>query len=299
MAQDILKYEECFSVGQRIQVEIPLAGGKTFRDDAEIVSLQQDLLQLQLSRAVLPESACLAVGTLLYVRIGKSGNGFRCRGMVLACDSQSGLLVRLTGETLSLDDREFFRIDVYIPLTYCLQGADPDLTPARPLPVAANLSGAGLRMQVPEHFPIDQFLDLTLVLPPEYGGAMHLTGQVVYVMELSRPDAVRRLFDTALRFVGVSVAHRDRLVKFIHAKELEQLQRLREQSALLPAAEPGTCGWGSCTSREKVRLVLYGVAATLLAVWLILSLVDYYRAGRKGVIEKTFEDQIKKILKHQ
>ena len=325
MAKEFLKYEEHFSTGIRIQVEIPLPEKKIFRDDAEIVSFHQDLLELRLSRAILPLAAILEIGTPLYVRTGKKGAGFRCRGIVVEYDRLSGLLIRLTGEILSLNDREYFRIDVYIPLTYRLH-ADADDTetnrkeipetvscdyqgeqnsattnsePENPLPVAANLSGAGVRVHIPDRFDIDRLLELTLFLPPAYGGPTTLTGQVVYVKQLGRAADTLRIFDTALRFVDVDDPLRENLVKFIHHMQLEQLKRLREHSLQFPAAEPERTGWGGLSFRKKVLLVLSVVLSALVVAWIILALAGYYSGRGKGEIEKTFEEQIRKLIGQQ
>lgn len=309
----------------RIQVEIPLPEKKIFRDDAEIVSFHQDLLELRLSRAILPLAAILEIGTPLYVRTGKKGAGFRCRGIVVEYDTLSGLLIRLTGEVLSLNDREYFRIDVYIPLTYRLhtdadnmetsreevpeavscdqqdeQNTDAtNSEPENPLPVAANLSGAGVRVHIPDRFDIDRLLELTLFLPPAYGGPTTLTGQVVYVKQLGRSADTLRIFDTALRFVDVDDLHRENLVKFIHHMQLEQLKRLREHSLQFPAAEPERTGWGGLSFRKKILLVLATVVSALVVAWLILALAGYYSGKSKGEIEKTFEDQIRKLTGRQ
>ncbi len=323
MAKNILRYEEHFSAGMRILVEIPLPGEKTFRDDAEILSLQHDLLELRLSRTILPEAANLEIGTPLCVRTGKKGRGFRCRGILLEYDGRSALLIRLTGEILTHNDREYFRIDVYIPLKYHLSAdsagtkageitavasrdnqiglvsAATASAPEEPLPVAANLSGAGARIHVPDRFGIDRLLELTLFLPPAYGGAMTLKGQVVYVVPLGRQGDPRQLFDTALRFVDVDDPHRDSLLKFIHHMQLEQLRRLREQSAQLLKIEPEKSGWRGFSPRKKIILVLCAVSAALIAAGLILVLAGYYNSRSKGEIEKTFEDQVRKLIDQQ
>lgn len=325
MAKEFLKYEEHFSTGMRIQVEIPLPEKRIFRDDAEIVSFHQDLLELRLSRAILPLAAILEIGTPLYVRTGKKGAGFRCRGIVVEYDTLSGLLIRLTGEVLSLNDREYFRIDVYIPLRYRLHAdaddtktnreeipeavscdylggqstAATDSEPENPLPVAANLSGAGVRVHIPDRFNIDQLLELTLFLPPTYGGPITLSGQVVYVTQLCGAGDTRQIFDTALRFVDVDDPHRENLVKFIHHMQLEQLKRLREHSLQLPSAELKRTGWGCLSYRKKVLLVLSAVVSALVIAWLVLALAGYYSGKSKGEIEKTFEEQIRKLIGQQ
>ncbi|RQW84025.1 MAG: hypothetical protein EHM79_14700 [Geobacter sp.] len=322
MTKDILKFEEYFPPGMRIQVEIPLPEEKPFRDDAEILSLHQDLLELRLSRIILPAAAILEIGTPLYVRTGKKGAGFRSRGILLKYDSLSSLFIRLTGEVLSINDREYFRIDVYIPLKYRLycdgdereakgegvpegfsgdyqrgqNAAVTNVAPEKPLPVAANLSGAGVRVHLPDRFDIDQLLELTLFLPPAFGGPMTLPGLVVYVMQLGRPGDARQIFDTAIRFVNVDEPHRDNLLKFIHAMQLEQLRRLREHSSLFPSIYLEKTGWGSFSFRKKVLLILCTLSVAFVVAWLVFALAGYYSAGSKGEIAKTFEDQIRKFI---
>jgi hypothetical protein len=322
MANDILRYEDYFLAGTRIQVEIPLPGEKVFRDDAEVVSLHHDLLQLRLSRTILPESAILDIGTPLYVRTGQKGVGFRCRGIVLEYGRLSGLFIRLTGEILSCNDREYFRIDVYIPLGYraCAgeshgeagdgisaeglsglsqgeqDGSGTETGRKTPLPVAANLSGAGVRIHIPHRFHIDQLLELTLFLPAEFGGAVTLTGQVVYVMLMGRPGDTRRIFDTALRFVDVEEQQSESLMKFIHYMQLEQLRRMREHSSPHPADEPEITGWRGFSRRRRVMLMLCAAFSVALLAWIVFALAGYYSSGRKGNIEKTFEEQIRKLI---
>lgn len=309
----------------RIQVEIPLPEEQPFRDDAEILSLYQDLLELRISRIILPKTAILEIGTPLYVRTGKKGAGFRCRGILLNYDSLSSLFIRLTGEILSSNDREYFRIDVYIPLKYRLysdkdeteakrggdsagvsddyqlgqNGALTDAVSEKPLPVAANLSGAGVRVHLSDRFEIDQLLQLTLFLPPAYGGPMTLPGLVVYAMQLGRTGDTRELFDTAIRFVNVDDQDRDNLLKFIHAMELEQLRRLREHSQLLPSDDLEKTGWRYFSFRRKVLLILGALSLALVVAGLVLALSSYYRTGSKGEIEKTFEDQIRKLIRQK
>ena len=137
------------------------------------------------------------------------------------------------------------------------------------------------------------------MLPPAYGGPTTLTGQVVYVKQLGRAADTLRIFDTALRFVDVDDPHRENLVKFIHHMQLEQLKRLREHSLQFPAAEPERTGWGGLSFRKKVLLVLSAVLSALVIAWLVLALAGYYSGKSKGEIEKTFEEQIRKLIGQQ
>jgi hypothetical protein len=323
MTEDILKYAHYFSTGMRVEVELPLPEGKVFRDDANIVFFYQDLLELRLSRNILPEAAILEIGAVLYLRTGKKGSGYRCRAILLRCDSLSRLLMRLTGEILSFNEREFFRIDVFIPLMYRLYsdndgetmgeerpkslsgGVQGDEKPAeidtaleKPLPVAANLSGAGVRINIPDRFEIDELLDLTLYLPSSDERTMTLAGQVVHVMQLGRPGDPHPLYSTALRFVSIGEPDRETLLKFIQKVQLEQLRRLREQS-LNYSQRMDEMGEEPFFSRKRVLRVLYTISVALIFVCLILALANYRKNRDKGEIEKTFEDQIRKFIERR
>lgn len=162
--------------------------------------------------------------------------------------------------------------------------------------MAANLSGAGVRIHIPDRFHIDQLLELTLFLPAEFGGAITLTGQVVYVMLMGRPGDTRRIFDTAIRFVDVEEQQSDSLVKFIHGMQLEQLRRMREHSSPHPADEPDITGWSGFSRRKRVMLTLCAAFSVALLAWIVFALAGYYSSGRKGKIEKTFEEQIRKLI---
>ncbi len=317
MKEDILKYANYFYKGMRVVVELPLPDGQVFRDDADIVFFHQDLVELRLSRTVLPEAAVLETGAELYLRTGKKGSGYRCRAILLRCDSPSTLLMRLTGEILSFNEREYFRIDVFIPLMYrkCSdherkterpkslsnrdkgeeKPAETEAAPEKPLPVAANLSGAGVRINIPDRFEIDDLLDLTLYLPSSDGMTMTLAGQVVHVLQLGRQGEDHPLYSTALRFVSIDDAERETLLKFIQKVQLEQLRRLRVRSLQYsPSAEKGEDE--TFYSRKRVLRILYAISAALVFAFMILVLANHCRNREKGEIEKTFEDQIRKFI---
>ncbi len=157
MAEEVLKYADYFPPGMRVEVEIPLAEGHLLRDDARIVSADRDLLELHLSRHISPESAILEMGTDLFVRTGKEREGYRCRAIFLRCDDLCRLHVRLAGEVVPCDEREFFRVDVFIPLSYhpysghgreMMREERTGADRMKPFPVAANLSGAGVRINI-------------------------------------------------------------------------------------------------------------------------------------------------------
>jgi hypothetical protein len=323
MAEDVLKYADYFPIGMRVEVELPLAEGNLLREDARIVFAHRDLLELQLSRHIIPDSVILEIGTDLFLRTGKKGKGYRCRALFLRCDSQSRFHVRLTGEIIPLNEREFFRIDVFIPLLYRpysehgrvgmregglnspSEGAQSGENRAgmgadlkRPFPVAANLSGAGVRINMPERFEIDELLELTLYLPFGDASTMTLVGQVVHVIELSRAGDPHPLFGTALHFVSLDDSHRETLIRFIQKVQLKQLRRLREQS-LLQVRQAVEAEVEPLFSRRRVLMIFWAILLALLFANIVLTLDNYRRNRNKGEIERTFEEQIRKIIERR
>jgi len=320
MAEDVLKYADYFPIGTRVEVELPLADGNLLRDDARIVFAHRDLLEFQLSRHIIPESVILEMGTDLFLRTGNKGKGYRCRAIFLRSGSHSRFHVRLTGEIIPFNEREFFRIDVFIPLLYRPyskhgrgERREGDLSPSaqrgenragmgtdpeRPFPVAANLSGAGVRINIPERFEIDELLELTLYLPSGDLRTMTIVGQVVHVIELSRQGDPHPLFGTALRFVSMDDRHREALMRFIHRVQLQQLKQLREQSLHQADAALET-GTEPIFSRRRVQKILLILLLTLLFAALVRYLVNYPSHRNKGEIERTFEDQIRKIIERR
>ncbi|NTV14117.1 MAG: DUF5634 family protein [Desulfobulbaceae bacterium] len=320
MTEDILKYADVFPPGMRIEVELPLAEEKQFRDDAKIIFVHQDLLVFQLTRELLPESVTLDTGTVIHLRTGKEGKGYRCRAILLNHDRHSRFKIRLTGAPIPFNDREFFRIDVFIPLAYRpksaqglwrLQEALPEspagshhpksdraeigATLKQPLPVAANLSGAGVRINIPERFEIDELLDLTLYLPFGQASTMTLVGQVVHVEEVSPAGDPYPLFGTALHFVSLDDAQRETLIGFIQRMEVEQIRRLREQP-LLQGEQALTSAVKPLVLNRRVKTTLWAILLTLLFASIVLALVNYRRDRPQGEIERTFEEQIQKLI---
>jgi hypothetical protein len=323
VTKDILKYADFFSIGMRIEVELPLSEENQFRDDAKIVFVHQDLMVLQITRETLPESVILETGTEVYLRTGKKGEGYRCGAILLSRDSFSRFHLRLTGEVLPFNEREFFRIDVYIPLSYrpysdhgrrTMKEDEPEsssreshaevgqaeicATQKKPLPVAANLSGAGVRITIPERFEIDELLDLTLYLPFGDASTMTLVGKVVHVMELSRAGDPHPLFGTALHFVSLHDSHRETLIRFIQRVQLKQLMRLREQS-MLQVRQTVEAEVEPLFSRRRVLMILWAILLALLIANIVLTLENYRRNRSKGEIERTFEEQMRKIIERR
>lgn len=111
----IEQYATYFPAGTKVGVGIPMQSGELFRDWALIQEIQEDVLQIQLSRDVLPADVDLQTGKVLEVRCGKEGKGYRCSGVFVSAGGEGNVWVRLTGDVNSNEMREFYRIDAFWP----------------------------------------------------------------------------------------------------------------------------------------------------------------------------------------
>jgi len=112
------EYAAYFLKGLKLTVCIPMGNNEVFRDWAVVESLEEDVITVRLSRDELPVKVHLIAGTLLDIRLGKVEPGFRCGGFFLEWIGAGLIQVHLTGSVLSCEQREFFRIDLFLPFRY-------------------------------------------------------------------------------------------------------------------------------------------------------------------------------------
>lgn len=117
-----------YFVGMKVEVDIPLSNNTTFRDGAIINELDEDLVSLQLSRDILPTGVSLRVGQILTIRSEYDFQIYICRAFIVSKGFEQELLLRLTGEIVANELREFHRIDAFLPIKFhALANQDPDV----------------------------------------------------------------------------------------------------------------------------------------------------------------------------
>jgi len=115
---DAGRYTSRYFSGMKVEVGIPLPNAREFRDWAIIDEIDEDLVSLQLSRDMLPEGVNLRVGQILTIRSESGGETFSCRAFIVSKGYDQDLLLRLTGEIVSDELREFYRIDAFLPIKF-------------------------------------------------------------------------------------------------------------------------------------------------------------------------------------
>ncbi|SNB45773.1 PilZ-like domain-containing protein [Geobacter sp. DSM 9736] len=311
MSSYIPQYQKYFSVNQRVIVRIPLEEGGTFKEWAEVKTLREDLVDVQLSRDILPSGAELSSGTTLELRMGTRGNGYRCRAMVVATGNQKRLRLRLLGDVLLDELREYFRIDVYLPLqltvpvrqdaervleewqmrrtvrlrkkqkeSQAYNGWIPDTkeeVPAR----AANISGGGLRVTIPEKLHDGDLVLFELTLPLHPRIVIDVVGQVITSQEIYA--GTTSLHSTAFRFFHIDERDRDQIVKYITAEQLALLRHYRKGLEISPD-DPAMLRF----ARKQVIALAVASGVCLFLIW-FLSWASAYRATHpRSELERIF-----------
>jgi len=246
--------------------------------------------------------------------------------MVVGGDRRRGLVLRLLEGVYPYEPREFFRQDVYLPLDYRLPPSqlpdevrerwrqarwslefalqEPEAGEAGELallreelrarlerrqaapPVAANLSGNGVRLVIPERLRPGLLVELSIYLP-QAGKVLEIVGEVVEVSPLA--DGAR--FSTALRYRLIDEGDRDRLVALISAEQLRSLALLASTGVEQGTLTVTKKGW------RTLRIALGVTILFCLLGWQAHSTVASRERGEKHEIERLFEEGIRQFLR--
>ncbi|KAF0219848.1 MAG: PilZ domain [Geobacteraceae bacterium] len=332
MSEELSAYAKYFQAGQRVGVSIPLPGDEVFRDWAVLKSVVEDLAELQLSRDILPHGAQVHVGAILELRTAINDNGYCCRSMVVSESPGRNLLVRFIGEVIYDELREYFRIDVYLPLQLSIPagltnaeakaewletrrkrleqktqevfldeaGAGTEETVPEEdrsawenvPPIAANISGGGLRVTIPEELKEDVLVNIELYLPLPAPMVIDVVGQVISADQIHFGDDP--LYSTAIRFLYIDERDRDRIINYVSVEQLELLRRFRKGFLTM------TPGEFALNARPALRTILarflYTVLFFCVSAWLMFWLIDYHRDRPKSEIHKIFEQGLREYL---
>ena len=357
---DIGLYSHYFPVGKKVGVGIPLPNAGVFRDWAVIHEIDEDLVSLQLSRDVLPVDVSLHYGQILELRGGSEGKGFCCRAIVVSEGDVRELLLRLIGEVVSDELREFYRIDAFLPIKYFISheqnsdklrtqweerrtrrhllevthadhrwrgglllaesgqereqpqnsfatdsgetSADLNLVVKKVrdswdtiIPLAASISGGGLRINTHQEFEAGEYVrfEIFVPVPPR---VIDVIGRVVFANRNYPAGSDRENFNTGVQFVYIDERDRDAIIKYISTIQLKRIRQLRERYLYRRAVEnvrTYDTSERACIRRSVTRFSMF-----LLFVLLLASLASYswyyIHEHPKAEIQRIFEEGIKK-----
>jgi hypothetical protein len=356
---DFENYANYFSVGMKVGVGIPLANAVVFRDWAVIHEIDEDFVSLQLSRDQLPLNVSLHLGQILDLRGGKDDSGYSCRAIIVAEGPVRVILLRLIGEIVSDELREFYRIDAFLPIKYYIspeQNVDTlkqewvqrreqrqvvdagskhknwdsrlllgsaELPPERRLkqamdaqgaegdqveehgdswdtiiPLAANISGGGVRITTHLQFESGDYVLLEILVPMPRR-IVDIVARVITANRNYVAGEDREYYNTGLQFVFIDERDRDAIVNHISNVQLKRIRLLREQfifSDGLPDGggeqeEPSLFNWAGFGRRLGYTLIF------MMITLLIFNYFKHYAKDHpKNEIEEMFEGGIRKYL---
>jgi hypothetical protein len=362
---DMELYSNYFSIGKKVGVSIPLPNADVFKDWAIIHDIEEDLVSLQLSRDELPAGVSLHYGQILEVRGGVEDKGYCCRAIVVSEGDARELLLRLIGEIVSDELREFYRIDAFLPIKYfvsqeqnidtlqkqweerrvhrhqleieqqdqswtsilppavdelppgshhdSLAADDEELVPGPDvpgekaaiswdaiIPLAANISGGGLRIVTHQGFEYGEYTLLEIFVPsPER--VIDVIGRVVFANRNYAAGSDRQYFNTGVQFVYIDERDRDAIVTYISTIQLKRIRQLRERYLYRGVLDNDDQPEKSANSgtRRIVKLTLSALIFLVLIALVVNYFRYYVRVHPKGEIQRTFEEGVIKYKEQQ
>lgn len=337
-----IDYSQYFQAGMRIGIDIPLASGQIFREWGLIISLEDDYLQIRLSRDVLPEDMRIQVGTIFMLVTGKEGSGLCCRGIVVAESSRRVVPLQLISEVLLYERREFFRLATYLPMAYefCrgmtgreirehweetrlfrtyqwgeLNDAVPMSRPLTPdqrsryeelrdslkvrfQPMAANLSGGGIRLKIAQSPSVGDLVAMQFFIPFAKPNTVDLVGEVVWTTPVLTSSSTEPLNYVAMNYYHLDERDRESIIRFISLEQLQQLKQHKDKFKDESHSDEDVYVSPSLAPRFTLRRVMAILTVFLvlaaIAAWLTPILIDYYthKSGRNE-IERNFEMELR------
>lgn len=347
---DQATYGSYYSVGMRVGVGIPMPNAEVFRDWAVIDELDEDLVTLQLSRDQLPLNVRLNVGQILELRGGKEDNGYSCRAIIVSEGYAQELLMRLIGEVVSDELREFYRIDAFLPIKYYLtneqhpevlekqwyvrrqtrlendhilkqkrwdsiQIAESGALPNEKhlqheeneedhswdtiIPLAANISGGGMRLVTHQGFEEKEYVLLEILVPTPRR-IIDVVARIIFATPLKNNFEPSGYFNTAFQFVCIDENDRDSIVNHISNVQLKRIRQLRETYLF---RDKKNDDYIANTTKNNKKLLTKRIAIAFILIMLTIIFVNYFRNYSKNrpknEIEEIFEGGIKRYIEMQ
>ena len=345
-------YASFFTAGMKTGVGIPMPNSEVFLDWALIHEIDEDLVTLQLSRDQLPVGVSLHVGQIVDLRGGKKDAVYSCRAIIVVEGRARLVLVRLIGEIVTDELREFYRIDAFLPIKYYLsQEQNPDilqkewqarrqdrlademlrkqqlwnvtiinentdLPPERrqePLveeldehdsswdtiiPLAASISGGGIRIVAHQYFEEGRYVPLEILVPSSPRRIVDTIGRVVFVNRNYAVVGDRESYNVALKFVFIDERERDAIVNHIARIQLGRIRQLREHFSLREGIDNPDNIEESVQARwiTFARILFYTAVLFMFLVIMLIYFREYAINHPKGEIESDFESGIRKYI---
>ncbi len=209
----------------------------TFAEDvATVICVDNGEVKLQLCGSGLQEKVNILAGARVLIAKGEGPTRFQCTAMLKNAGEKGVLTIDLPKKVVVSERRKHMRIDVAVPVNYYLPrsqnlaqviaewesakecngscGERAGLNPAEPKN-RVNLSGGGLRVNIPDRFSCGTLLHLKIALPGEKHNHIHAVGSIVRTKELPSESTQVEYYSTSMSFRVIENSDRHKLARHI------------------------------------------------------------------------------------
>lgn len=258
MAKKRINYEHYFKQDQQVKVSVRLSTNLLRESNGEITSFSENRARVELLGGDAPKAlSSQKPGSRISIS-GWSGWGFYCCDAILVdIVSPKEFDLRLEGDVEEIQRREYFRLDVSLPVTVTnppqqtiaalteqwdkkknsLQDAPPPemFATARGYraitagktdipPQEINLSGGGLRLRMPSALDLGARVHVDIFLPLAPPRIISAVAEVLRCNEVRLRVEKAPIFITALKFILIEEKDRDAIIAYLFSEQRVQLQ---------------------------------------------------------------------------
>lgn len=265
MADGTEDYAKYFLLDQQVSVGFQLEDNKFFDGHGVVLSLVRERLCVELIGNGLPPHVSLKAGAeAILCVVSDSWGVIRCDAMLEQEVMGDVATLRLTGSVSEQQRREYFRLDVSIPIVYGIpeeqdlkelttiweanrqsrmdSGIAPIMLPYGDgfkvykwrggedlMPSSLNLSGGGIRFKMPGFVELKSYVNLDIFLPIVPSRLINVVGEVVRVRELELGWEASNIFITALHFCCIDEKDRQTIISYLFSEQRRKLRKDWEQ----------------------------------------------------------------------
>jgi hypothetical protein len=251
-------YTQYFRPDHLVTVGIQFSDNSFVEDSATILSINNDLLLLEMYGKGLPSHLISTKGLEVVVTSMEGWALYRCEAILEEPVTGRTISLRLLEDVEVKQRREYFRMDVMLPIAYALpsdqqrstlfeewetrkrlsqNGLPPELVQleegfkvinweghAQIDPLRVNLSGGGLRFKVRDSLTFGAMLLLDIFLPTPPLRVIHAVGSVIRSKELKLSVDRNRYYSTAMAFKFIENRDREAIISYIFNEQRNSLR---------------------------------------------------------------------------
>jgi hypothetical protein len=248
-----IDYTPYFREEQQTNICIKLANNKLLEVNGLVVFIEGDQLTLELVGTEPADAMSAESGSEVSIMHWTGWSLCRFTALLLQKIIGREVLLRLTGQVIEKQTREYFRLDVSIPVSYSipekqiLSSVHEEWVAARGLlnehaapllvacpggfkaikwngqgeiaPSMVNLSGAGFRFKTPEYVEPESMVFINLFLPLIPPRVIQIVAETLRCSEIVLGREKGHNYITATRFHFINEKDREAIIGFIFAEQ--------------------------------------------------------------------------------